>query len=271
MKAVSRKWAFAAGRLAELTFLTLITIFVLAPIVAIVIVSFDTRSYVSFPPGDLGWRWYIHLINTPRWIKAIYNTFAIGVPVAIIATILGTASAIAISKIPKANALSALFLAPLTLPHVVLAIGLYPTFIRLNLTDTFSAVVFAHIIVATPFVFLSVTASLQNYNHSLELAAMTLGADERTVLWRVTLPMIKNGVISGALLAFATSFDELMLSLFTTTNRTETLPILIWQELFFMLTPAIAAGATLILCTSMILLTIWFFVSGIGASTLDKR
>lgn len=231
-------------------------LFILMPIGVIIVGSFSTDLYLTFPPKDLGLRWYHELGQQPRWATAMWNTLRIGVPVAALSVILGTLGALAVARggARWLAIVGGLFLAPMMLPHIILAIGLYPTILELGLSNTYTAVILGHVVVSTPFVFLTVTASLKGYSAALEMAAMTLGANPWRVFCRVTFPMIKTGMGIGGLFAFATSFDELMLSLFLTGPRTETLPRLIWEHLFYTLTPVVAAAAALILGFSIILL-----------------
>jgi ABC-type spermidine/putrescine transport system permease subunit II len=233
---------------ALLAFGLIMFMFILMPIVVIIVGSFSTDLYLTFPPKELG--------EQPRWATAMWNTLKIGVPVAILSVILGTLAALAVARggARWLAVLGGLFLAPMMLPHIILAIGLYPTILDLGLSNTYAAVILGHVVVAAPFVFLTVTASLKGYSAALEMAAMTLGANPWRVFCRVTFPMIKTGMGIGGLFAFATSFDELMLSLFLTGPRTETLPRLVWEHLFYTLTPVVAAAAALILGFSIILL-----------------
>jgi ABC-type spermidine/putrescine transport system permease subunit II len=139
------------------------------------------------------------------------------------------------------------------LPHVIIAIGLYPTMLDLRLLSSYAAVIIGHTVIATPLAITTVSASLRSYDHTLELAAMTLGADPWRVFWRVTFPMVRAGIAVGGIFAFAVSFDELMLALFLTSPRTETVPRLLWEHLAQTVTPSIAAVATIILAITLLL------------------
>jgi ABC-type spermidine/putrescine transport system permease subunit II len=135
----------------------------------------------------------------------------------------------------------------------VLALGLYPVMLQLGLLRTYAAAIIGHTVVALPLVFVAVSASLNGYAPTFELAAMSLGANWWNTFRHVTLPMIRPGLYAGAILAFATSFDELMLSLFLTGATTRTLPRLIWEHMNDFLTPAIAAVAVLVLLFTLLL------------------
>ena len=150
-------------------------------------------------------------------------------------------------------------LAPLMLPHVILALGLYPVMLELGLLRTYAAAIIGHTVVAMPLVFVTVSASLKGYAPTFEMAAMSLGANWWNTFRHVTFPMIRPGMYGGAILAFATSFDELMLSLFLTGATTRTLPRVIWEHMNDFLTPAIAAVAVLVLAFTLLLFVLAAF------------
>ena len=150
--------------------------------------------------------------------------------------------------------MSALVIAPLMLPQIILAIGLYPIMARFHLAGSYPGVVIGHTVICIPLVFITVAASLKSYRPEYELAAMTLGANWWRTFWHVTFPMIRIGVVVGALLSFTFSFDELIVSLFLTSPETRTLPRLLWEDLRQYVTPIIAAATTLVLCVSLVLL-----------------
>jgi ABC-type spermidine/putrescine transport system permease subunit II len=229
--------------------------FLLLPIAIIIPMSFSNQPYLGFPPPGWTLHWYEAVRDQPRWLAATINSFCIGIPTALLAVVFGTLSALGMARgdVRFRKFLLLMVMAPMMLPHVIIAIGLYPTLVDMRLHDSYAAVIVGHTVIGIPLVFITVTASLRSYPASLDLAARTLGAGTWKAFRRVTLPMIWVGIVSGGLLAFATSFDELMLALFLTSPGTETLPRLIWDQLSFALTPALAAVATLILILSMLL------------------
>jgi ABC-type spermidine/putrescine transport system permease subunit II len=243
------RWAF-------IVFVALCLAYLLLPSLIIVPMSFSSQSYLSFPPTGFSLRWYQGLAANSAWRAAAANSFLIGVPAAAIAVALGTLSALSTERggLRWATFGVALIVAPMMLPHVILAIGLYPVMLDLGLLHGYIGAIIGHAVIGLPLVFVSVSAALRNYSPALELAAMTCGADRLRSFLHVTLPMIRMGVIGGGILAFATSFDELMLSLFLTNTGTRTLPRLIWEQLNDFLTPTIAAVATLIFAFSLLLL-----------------
>jgi len=247
-----------AGHLGAALLLTLFVIFLVAPVVVVVLMSFTDQLYLAFPPTRLVLRWYYVVWDQGRWLRAAWNSIQIGAATAALSVILGTLSALAVTRgaRPWLVPIGSLIAAPMMLPHIIIAIGLYPTMLDLGLASSYSAVVIGHTVVATPLVFITVSAALRGYDHALELAAMTLGANGWRAFVHVTLPMIRSGLAIGGIFAFAVSFDELMLALFLASARTETLPRLLWEHLAQTVTPAIAVVATLILVFTLLLLLV---------------
>jgi len=244
------------GRACTALLLTLFVVFLLAPVVVVVLMSFTDQLYLAFPPTRLVLRWYYVVSGQQRWLNAAWNSIQIGTATAAVSMVLGTLSALAVTRgaRPWLIPVGSLIVAPMMLPHIIIAIGLYPTMLDLGLSSSYTAVVIGHTVVATPLVFITVSAALRSYDHALELAAMTLGANAWRAFIHVTLPMIRSGLAIGGILAFAVSFDELMLALFLASPRTETLPRLLWEHLAQTVTPAIAVVATLILAFTLLLL-----------------
>ncbi|MBS0560337.1 MAG: ABC transporter permease [Proteobacteria bacterium] len=240
--------------LAALT--ALIFIFLFMPLVIVIILSFSPLTYLAFPPPGFSWRWYQSLASSQEWLHALWSSFKVGIPVAMLSAALGICSALvaARAQVFWRAGFAALVAAPMMVPHIILAIGIYPLMVDVRLTGTFAAIVLAHTVIAMPFVFITVRSSLQGYSPSLELAAMTLGATWWVSFRRVTLPMILPGVVVGTVFAFTASFDELMLSLFLTTPETNTLPRVIWAHLAYQVSPDVAAVATLVLLFSCALM-----------------
>lgn len=245
-------------RIALYGFTVIVLVYLILPQFIVIPLSFSDQSYLAFPPSGWSLKWYARMVQNPSWSEAAMNSLIIGIPTALLSTALGTPAALAVARgrLGMAGLVSALVVAPMMLPHVILAIGLYPVMLKLGLLSSYSAAILGHTVIGLPLVFTTVCASLAGYNGSLELAAMTLGANPWQAFWKVTFPMIRVGVVIGAILAFATSFDELMLSLFLTGAGTRTLPRLIWEQLNDYLTPTIAAVATLVFAFTLLLLLV---------------
>jgi ABC-type spermidine/putrescine transport system permease subunit II len=258
-------------RIALYGFTGIVLVYLILPQFIVIPLSFSDQSYLAFPPSGWSLKWYAHMAQNPSWSEAAINSLVIGIPTALLSTALGTPAALAVARgrLGMAGLISALVIAPMMLPHVILAIGLYPVMLKLGLLSSYSAAILGHTVIGLPLVFTTVSASLAGYNGSLELAAMTLGANPWQAFWKVTFPMIRVGVVIGAILAFATSFDELMLSLFLTGAGTRTLPRLIWEQLNDYLTPTIAAVATLVFAFTLLLLLVVSILQARSARTQE--
>lgn len=237
-------------------FVAIALAYLLIPNLVIVPLSFSAQEYLAFPPSGFSPKWYHRLAANPDWIDAAINSLVIGIPTAFLSMVLGTLAALAVVRgsLRWAGLAASMVVAPMMLPHVILAIGLYPVMLEVGLLRSHAAAIVAHTVVGMPLAFITVMASLRGSDGKLELAAMTLGATPWQAFWKVTFPTILPGIAVGGVLAFASSFDELMLSLFLTGANTRTLPRLLWEQMSDFLTPVIAAAATLIVLFSMLLL-----------------
>jgi ABC-type spermidine/putrescine transport system permease subunit II len=235
-----------------------VLLYLIAPQFVILPLSFSSESYLSFPPAGWSTRWYASVASNPAWARAAFNSLTIGLPTALFSMVLGTLASLAVSRgsFARASLIAALMVAPMMLPHVILAIGMYPVMLWLGLLSSYAGVIIAHTVVGVPLVFITVNSTLSRHSISMELAAMTLGARPWQSFWMVTFPMIRTGILIGGILAFASSFDELMLSLFLTGVGTQTLPRLIWLQMNDFLTPTIAAAASLVFFVTISLLVI---------------
>jgi len=250
------------GRFLVVATALLVLVYLILPQFIILPLSFSSQSYLSFPPPGWSLKWYERLAENPSWADAAWNSLAIGIPAAFFSMLFGTMAALAVTRgrMKSAGAISALVVAPMMLPHVILAIGLYPLLLQMGLLGTHLSAIIGHTVIGIPLVFITVNGSLGSYSGALELAAMTLGAGPWHTFWSVTFPMIRVGILIGGILAFALSFDELMLALFLTGAGTRTLPRLIWEQLNDFLTPTIAAVASLVFLFTLVLLVIVAFL-----------
>ena len=250
----------------------LILVYLALPLFVIVPLSFSDQSFLSFPPTGWSTKWFARIAENPSWLQAALNSLIIGVPTAFLSMALGTLAALAVTRgnLASAATVSILVVAPMMLPHVILAIGLYPVLLKIGILGTHVGAIIGHTIIGVPLVFITVNAALAGYSDSLELAAMTLGADPWRTFWTVTFPMVRVGIIVGGILAFASSFDELMLALFLTGAGTRTLPRLMWEQLNDHLTPTIAAVATLVFAFTLVLLAIVSALQARGGRSLAK-
>jgi putative spermidine/putrescine transport system permease protein len=243
----------------------LILAFLALPIVVVVIASFSSASYLTFPPPAFGLRWYRNFLDTPGWLASTWLSLGVAFAVVVLSTVLGTLAAMGLARLPRvARALATgLILSPLIVPVIVVAIGIYYAFSRYGLVGSPAGLVLAHTCLAVPFVVTSVGASLAGLDRRLEQAALSLGASPWGTFRQVTLPLIRPGVLVGALFAFITSFDELVVALFLSGSGAVTLPRRMWDDLRFAIDPTIAAVSTLTIVLTAALLG--------GAQLLRRR
>jgi putative spermidine/putrescine transport system permease protein len=234
----------------------LVLAFLALPIVLIVVVSFSSAPYLTFPPPSFGLRWYRAYFASAEWLAATGLSLGVATAVVVLATTLGTLAALGLARLPgpARTAVAALILSPLIVPTIVVAIGIYYAFSRYGLVGTPVALVLAHTCLAVPFVVTSVSASLAGFDRRLEQAARSLGATPWGAFRQVTLPLIRSGVLVGALFAFITSFDELIVALFLSGSGAVTLPRRMWDDLRFAIDPTIAAVSTLTIVLTAALL-----------------
>jgi putative spermidine/putrescine transport system permease protein len=225
----------------------LILLVMIAPIVVVVVLSFSSASYLTFPPPAFGVRWYREYLGSRDWLAATWLSLEVGVSVVVLSTVLGTLATVGLVRLPPVARMLAtgLILSPLIMPVIIVAIGVYYAFARYGLVGTRTGLVLAHTCLAVPFVVTSVGASLSGFDRRLEQAALSLGATPFGAFCQVTLPLILPGVLVGALFAFITSFDELVVSLFLSGADAVTLPRRMWEDLRYALDPTIAAVSTL--------------------------
>ena len=222
--------------------------FLIAPVLAIIPLSFNAGSYFSYPMSGYSLRWYEKALLDPDWQRAFLNSLGIGATATLVATILGTLAALGLSRpsFPWRSVIMPLLISPMIIPVVVVAVGFYLVFAPLGLTNSYAGVVLAHAALGTPFVVITVTASLLSFDRNLLRAAAGLGAASWTAFRRVTLPLVSPGVATGAIFAFATSFDEVVVILFIGGPAQRTVPRQMWSGIREAIDPSILAIATLL-------------------------
>ena len=251
----------SVGPIAGGAVVTAVLLFMALPILIIVVLSFSSASYLTFPPPAFGVRWYRAYLGSAEWLAATGLSLSIAASVVVLATVLGTLAALGLTQLPPLlrTIAAALILSPLIVPVIVVAIGIYYAYSRYGLVGTPIGLVLAHTCLAVPFVVTSVSASLAGLDRRLEQAALSLGASPWGTFRQVTLPLIRPGVLVGALFAFITSFDELIVALFLSGSGAITLPRRMWDDLRFAIDPTIAAVSTLtIALTATLLLSTYF-------------
>lgn len=241
----------------------LVLLFLLLPLLIVIPVSFNDDQWLRFPPESLSLRWYENYFSDARFVEATFTSFWIASVVAVIATSLGTLTALGMTRarLPGKAALYGLIIAPMIIPIIIFALALFIFFHKLKLTGSVFALIAAHVVLALPFPVLIVSASLQQFDVTLERAARVLGATPFRVFMHVTLPYMTPAVLASAVFAFFVSFDELVIALFIT-GRWDTLPKRIWSDLRLEIDPTIAAVASILIGLTIV---------GITAAELLRR
>ncbi len=241
----------------------LIYLFLIAPLLVIIPLSFNAEPYFTFTEGMLrldpdaySLRWYDQVRSDENWVKSLRNSFIIGCAATVLATGLGTVAALGLSRprMPFRNTIMAILLSPMIVPVIISASGMYFFYSSIGLSQTYLGLIFAHAALGTPFVVITVTATLSGYDHTLTRASASLGATPTTTFFKITVPIILPGVISGALFAFITSFDEVVAVLFLAGTEQRTVPRQMWAGIREQISPTILAVATLLILLSVVLL-----------------
>ncbi|PII84215.1 polyamine ABC transporter permease [Leucobacter sp. OLJS4] len=246
-------------------FSILVAVWLIAPTLVVIPLSFTGKASFVFPPESWSLRWYESFFSNPAWTSALGNSLLIGLLVALLATVLGLLAALGLRALTSKRASSTLrigLLAPMVVPGIVVAIGLYSVFLKLGLVGTLVGFVLAHTVLALPFTVIAITAGFAGFDDRLELAALSLGASRLKTFFAVTLPNIIPGLVSGALFAFVTSFDEVMLSLFIKSPYLNTLPVLMYASVTRDTDPTLAAAATVILVLITTLVIVALVLTG---------
>ncbi|MFY0678997.1 MAG: ABC transporter permease [Thalassovita sp.] len=266
---------------------TLIFLFLIAPILVVIPLSFNAEPYFTFtekmlkldptgysarwydllltfgmtdPDAPRGFSWWVDTWTNAAWINAAKNSIIIGFFSTILATVLGTVAALGLSRpeMPGRRVIMAILISPMIVPIIIVATGLFFFYSSISIQDwgiPYLGVILAHATLGIPFVIITVTATMVGFDHSLTRAAANMGADPVTTFRRVQMPLIMPGVISGALFAFVTSFDEVVVVLFVGGLDEQTIPRQMWNGIREQISPAILSVATILVLISIALLT----------------
>ncbi|WP_431855649.1 ABC transporter permease [Azospirillum sp.] len=236
---------------------TLVFVFLMAPILAIVPLSFSSSTYLTYPLPGVSMRWYQDLFTSDKWMLSLKNSFIIGIASTVLSMILGTLAALGLAswKSRWKSLVMAIVLSPMVVPVVITAVGVYFFFAPLGLTGNYAGLILSHTALATPFVVITVSATLQSFDTNLSRAAASLGAPPLLTFFKVVLPLILPGVASGALFAFATSFDEVVTVLFLAGPEQRTLPREMFAGIRENISPTITAAAVILTIFSVALLS----------------
>ncbi|HTP99404.1 MAG TPA: ABC transporter permease [Casimicrobiaceae bacterium] len=227
--------------------------FLVAPILVVVPLSFSSGSFFYYPLPGLSLRWYEDFFNSSFWLPSVRNSLIVGTCATLLATLLGTLAALGLwrTRFPGQGLLLALLISPMVVPVVIVAVGVYFAFAPLGLNDGYAGLILAHTALAAPFVVVTVLATLAGFDRTLVRAAASLGAHPLTTMRRVILPLILPGVLSGAVFAFAVSFDEVVVALLIAGPGQRTLPRQMFAGINDNISLTITAAATMLIAISL--------------------
>jgi putative spermidine/putrescine transport system permease protein len=236
----------------------LVLAYLVLPILVIFPLSFTSGELLIYPLPAWSLRWYREFATSPLWTRATWNSIVLAVVTTLVATTAGTLAALGLQGLRSRlkPALYGLLALPLVIPPVMVAVALFYYYARLGLVGSFWGLVLAHTVLALPFVVITIAATLQGFDVNLPRAAAGLGASPLQAFRKVTLPIILPGVVSGAVFAFVTSFDELLVILFVGSPEQRTLPRQLWSGVSETMTPAVAAAAVVLISVSLVLMAV---------------
>jgi putative spermidine/putrescine transport system permease protein len=231
----------------------LVLAFLVAPILVIVPLSFSSGSFFYYPLPGFSLRWYEDFFASSFWLPSVWNSLLVGTASTLLATLLGTLAALGLwrTRFPGQGLLLAVLISPMVVPVIIIAVGVYFAFAPIGLTDGYAGLVLAHTTLAAPFVVVTVLATLSGFDRTLLRAAASLGARPLTTFRRVMLPLILPGVLSGAVFAFAASFDEVVVALLIAGPGQRTLPRQMFSGINDNISLTITAAATMLIAISL--------------------
>jgi ABC-type spermidine/putrescine transport system permease subunit II len=247
------------GRIAHEALLILVVIFMVAPTVIVVLLSFSSDEFIRFPPSGWGFRQYTTLASSDKWLEPLGRSLTLGIAAALVAVLVGFPAVLALYRTaaPGREAAQFLGLGPLLAPSVAYAVALYGLFADLRLLGSFAGMLVVHVTLALPFVLLITGAAIARVPRELELAALSLGAS-RTRAWRdITLRLLLPAVAASFIFAFVVSFDEAIVTSFLSGIGFITLPVAIFNSVRFGVDPVITAIATLLTVATALLLLVY--------------
>ncbi len=240
-------------------FVGLVLLFLISPIIAVMPLSFNSESFFTYPMPGYSLKWYDDFFFNPRWSGAVKMSFFVAFCTTVLATTLGTLAALGLARanFPAKATIMAVLISPMIVPVIISAVGMFKFYAQLDLAGTRLGIILAHTALATPFVVITVTATLSSFDKTLMRAGASCGAPPHTVFFKVVMPLILPGMISGALFAFVTSFDEVVVVLFLASPEDRTLPLQMFSGIREMISPTITAAATvLVLISTAMLVTV---------------
>lgn len=244
------------GRLALAAAGSAVLLFLVAPIVAVIPMSFSGSGLMELIPAEPSLVQYRRFFSSPEWQEALLRSFQVAAGTMVAATLVGVLAAVGLTRLPaRARGLvEALLILPRIVPTIVFAVAAYSIYLKLGIVGTMLGLILAHTILATPFVVIFVGSALRGYDPTLSEASASLGAGPLTTFFRIVLPRIRMAVLGGALFAFNISFDEVVVTLFISGIRSKTLPVKVWDAIQHEITPILPAISALVILATLLLL-----------------
>jgi putative spermidine/putrescine transport system permease protein len=244
------------SRAAWRTLIALIYLFLLAPLLVVLVMSFDTRPYLAFPPAGFSLASYAAVLRNSDFGHAAGASVLVGIVVAALALGAGVPAALTLGRGEwrGRGVAGGLFLSPLLVPHIVLAVGILLVLAPVGLLDTYTGLILAHVGITIPYVIRTVSLSLAGVDRSCEEAARVHGASPFATFRRVTLPLAAPGLVAGGAIAFLVSFDEAVIALFVANTHVNTLPLAIFRYIEFRTDPQVAALSVLLILASILIM-----------------
>lgn len=264
MAATAVSPGYRVARWGYLAFCVAAFVFLIAPILVLVPLSFNAEPYFTFTEGMLRFdpeayslRWYRSMFDGDEWTRPLANSLIIGISATVVATVLGAAAALGLAHpaMPGRKIVTALLISPMITPVIIAGVGMFFFYSNLGLAQTHIGIILAHAVFGAPFVVITVSATLAGFDWTVMRAAANLGANPLVAFRRVQLPLILPGVISGSLFAFAASFDELVIVLFMGGLEQRTLPRQMWSGIREEISPTILAVATFLIVFALLALS----------------
>ncbi|MBP0437332.1 ABC transporter permease [Tianweitania sediminis] len=238
------------------TIALLVVIFLQIPVIIVVLASFSETSYLTIPPQGWTLKWFEAVFTSSNYLAAIKNSLILAVGATVISLVLGVAASYALFRkmLPGSEALTSLLMSPLIIPSVVIGVALLQYFTLVGLRGGFLVLLIAHVVITVPYIVRSALASLSGIDLSVEEAARCLGANGFTTFRLMTLPLIKPGLVAGALFSFVTSMENVPVTIFLAGPRETTLPILIFTSVEMGVDPSVAAVSTILIIATVAVL-----------------
>jgi putative spermidine/putrescine transport system permease protein len=248
---------------------TIVAIVLVAPTLVVFPMSFSPAQTFRFPPDGWSLRWYEELFTSPEWTAAILNSLQVGIYTALFATLLGTTAAFGLTRLRSRwrGPVNGFLLSPMIVPHILVALVVFSAFLQLGLNGTLFGIILAHTALAVPFVVIAVTARLQGMDGRLTGVAASLGASPVSAFRRVTLPLVMPGILSGAVLAFVMSLDEVVIALFLQAPGAITLPVKMFNSVTVQIDPTISAASSLM----VVLVSVPILLAQVVSARRGKR